>query len=480
MANWANPTLSSLYTNFLADLKARDDDLARGLDPAVATVTSPPTNAIRWNSASKKWQKWSGSAWADLSAAYAINVEGTLAAPAGSVSAPSIAFQGSATTGFYRPSADRVALAIAGVQRLFASNTGRFSFGAGESPQGVVSIAGGDFVVQETGADRALAFLNADGSVAYGQFGAASSGSNNRVFVANPRTGGTVALSVAGTDRVTVSATGATFAVPISGSGSGLTSLPAGQLTGTVAVTNGGTGKSTLNARALLGVTDLGAIDDTLIPATEGEFIYSSPANIGPGAPILWFKTSFVNRLKNVLNAGGDAPVYACRAWATFSNVEVSGTYSQSGTTIAITINGHGMNSGEGVYLDFTSPDPGGSVDGFFTVYNATADTFQVDAASSLTVSGNVTRKVHVRARGNVASVVPQAGVAYRISFTTQLADSQYAWSGSVRFEGANPQGIICATTNCLKSTGFLDVEIGNSANAFNITSSEIHVMVFR
>jgi hypothetical protein len=477
MANWANPTLSSLYTNFLADLKARDDDLARGLDPAVATVTSPPTNAIRWNSASKKWQKWSGSAWADLSAAYAINVEGTLAAPAGSVSAPSIAFQGSATTGFYRPSADRVALAIAGVQRLFASNTGRFSFGAGESPQGVVSIAGGDFVVQETGADRALAFLNADGSVAYGQFGAASSGLNNRVFVANPRTGGTVALSVAGTDRVTVSATGATFAVPISGSGSGLTSLPAGQLTGTVAVANGGTGKSTLNAKALLSVTGLGDIDDSLVPEAEGEFIYSSPSGLGPGAPIFWFRASFAALVKNTVNATGDAPVYSCRAWVTFSNVEVSGTYSQSGTTITITITGHGVVAGEGVYLDFTS---GSSVDGFFTAFNITANTFQVEAASSLTTSGNVTRKVQVRGRGNVASVIPQAGVAYRISFITQLADSQYAWSGSARFEGANPQGIVCATTNCEKAAGHFDVEIGNSANAFNTPSSEIHVMVFR
>lgn len=232
MANWANPTLSSSYTNFLAELKARDDDLALGLDPAVASVTSPPVNAIRWNSASKKWQKWNGSAWGDLSASYAINVEGTLAAPAGSVGAPSIVFQGSATTGFYRPAADRVALAIAGVQRLWVGGTGRFSFGAGESPAGVVSIAGGNFVVQETGVNRALAFLDAAGSTTYGEFGAESAGGANAAFVSNPRSTGIVALRVAGTNRLTVTSTQAYFSVPLNVS-SGITGLPAATDTAT-------------------------------------------------------------------------------------------------------------------------------------------------------------------------------------------------------------------------------------------------------
>ena len=76
MANHNLPTLTSTYTNFVSELDERLDDLAKGMDPAVTTVTNPPTNSIRWNSANKKWEKWSGTAWNELSANYAINLQG--------------------------------------------------------------------------------------------------------------------------------------------------------------------------------------------------------------------------------------------------------------------------------------------------------------------------------------------------------------------------------------------------------------------
>jgi len=66
MADHSKPILTSTYANFVSELDARMDDLAVGLDPAVTTVTNPPNNAIRWTSASKTWQKWSGSAWVAL------------------------------------------------------------------------------------------------------------------------------------------------------------------------------------------------------------------------------------------------------------------------------------------------------------------------------------------------------------------------------------------------------------------------------
>ena len=67
----------------------------------------------------------------------------------------------------------------------------------------------------------------------------------------------------------------------------------------------------------------------------------------------------------------------------------IAGTYAQSGTTVTITAVGHGLATGNSVYLDYTS---GSAVDGSFTVASApTADTFTVAAAASLSASGNVT-----------------------------------------------------------------------------------------
>lgn len=77
MANHLQPTITSTYANFVTEMDARFDDLTVGLDPAVTSATNVPTNSIRWNSVSNKWQKYNGSAWGDLSASYAINISGS-------------------------------------------------------------------------------------------------------------------------------------------------------------------------------------------------------------------------------------------------------------------------------------------------------------------------------------------------------------------------------------------------------------------
>lgn len=214
MANWANPTLSSTYTNFVSEVNGRDTDVALGMDPAFVTVTNPPTNAIRWSSAASKWQKWSGTAWNDLASSYAINVAGTLTAPLGAVATPSITFSGAATTGFYAPSAGTVALSMAGTQRLYVTSAGRFSFGAGTSPVAPVTVSGGGFAVQETAVNRGLSFTDAAGTV-YGSFGYNSAAGALDAFVSNAQSGGRVILKIASTDRVILSETAMTMAVPL-------------------------------------------------------------------------------------------------------------------------------------------------------------------------------------------------------------------------------------------------------------------------
>ena len=65
-----------------------------------------------------------------------------------------------------------------------------------------------------------------------------------------------------------------------------------------------------------------------------------------------------------------------------------TGTYSQSGTTVTITISNHGVAIGDVLTIDYTT---GSATDGSFTVATAVdANTLTVTAASSATNSGNV------------------------------------------------------------------------------------------
>lgn len=64
-----------------------------------------------------------------------------------------------------------------------------------------------------------------------------------------------------------------------------------------------------------------------------------------------------------------------------------NGTYSQSGTTVTVTINNHGLSNGASITLDFTS---GTATDGTFTISGVTTNTFTVTATASATTSGDV------------------------------------------------------------------------------------------
>ena len=72
MANWNNPVNTTSYLTVLSDLKGRDEDLATMFD--VGSPTSIPTNAVRWNSANNRFEKYNGATYDVLSSSYAINV----------------------------------------------------------------------------------------------------------------------------------------------------------------------------------------------------------------------------------------------------------------------------------------------------------------------------------------------------------------------------------------------------------------------
>lgn len=70
--DWSKPTNLSEYEDVLAEIKARDEDLAK-MDYTGAT--NLPTGVIRWNPTTNRFETWNGTAWVELAATYAINVD---------------------------------------------------------------------------------------------------------------------------------------------------------------------------------------------------------------------------------------------------------------------------------------------------------------------------------------------------------------------------------------------------------------------
>jgi len=123
---------------------------------------------------------------------------------------------------------------------------------------------------------------------------------------------------------------------------------------------------------------------------------------------------------------GSVATAYGCRAWVNFNGAgTLTGTYSQSGTTITVTITSHGLSQGKSVYITFQSGTASAEA---FTVTSVTnANVFVVTSATSRTTSGNCTLATVIRASGNVSSITDNGTGDYTVNFTTAMPDANYA-----------------------------------------------------
>ena len=157
-----------------------------------------------------------------------------------------------------------------------------------------------------------------------------------------------------------------------------------------------------------------------------------------PTSNSIGLSTSGVERVRIEENGGMSSvipggstllPSFACRAWVNFDGTtaaNLTGTYSQSGTTVTVTINNHGLLLGHSVSVDVTT---GTGVDGVYTVTGVTdVNTFTYTAGTSLTTSGNITllRRL-IRGSGNVSSVMRNAVGDYTVNFTIAMPDANYA-----------------------------------------------------
>lgn len=173
------------------------------------------------------------------------------------------------------------------------------------------------------------------------------------------------------------------------------------------------------------------------------------------------------------LNAGYGslAPVFGCRAWVNFNGTaasNLSGTYSQSGTTVTVTATAHGLLQNSQVYVDITS---GTAVDGIYTVATvAGPNTFTYTAATSLTTSGNCNLiRNTIRGSGNVSSIADNSTGDYTVNFATALPDTNYC---GVITSGvsAGTQGTI-AIEHCAAGPAFSRTTASFRVQALNLSS---------
>jgi len=145
-------------------------------------------------------------------------------------------------------------------------------------------------------------------------------------------------------------------------------------------------------------------VPSTLSP-TEYRQVMESAIG-GNAAAVLDIRTDSSKNLIAFMSS--DSPAANCVAWAHVEgtvDASVTGTYSQSGTTVTVSVVNHGHKVGQPVYTDITS---GSGVDGLYTVASVSdANTFTYTALTSLTTSGNLTlTRRKIRSGKNAAFVI--------------------------------------------------------------------------
>jgi len=240
-------------------------------------------------------------------------------------------------------------------------------------------------------------------------------------------------------------------------------------------------GTNYINAAAIIAQVDA----DPATNSMPGRLMFSTtPA--GGVTPVERVRITSTGDFRFNSGYGSVATAYGCRAWVNFDGssnaTNLTGTYSQTGTTVTVTITGHGYITGNSAFLDFTS---GTAVDGEYEVTVTDANTFTVTQASR-TTSGNVTdRRSNIRASGNVSSVADTGTGDYIVNFVTAMPDADYSVSGTAQQGGATR--VVCpfvsgggATSEPPTTTNFrVQTRLVGSSPTIS-DSTYVNVAVFR
>ena len=147
---------------------------------------------------------------------------------------------------------------------------------------------------------------------------------------------------------------------------------------------------------------------------------------------------------------------------------QVNATYSQSGTTLVVTKNDHGLFPGDDVYLDIST---GSATDETLTIISKTQNTFTLTASNSATTSGDVVyhnstefndtrwRFIRVKLRSLPTEVAFLAGerMADLIVERDSVISSTYSRSGST-------VTVTCSSAHGLSTDNRVFVEVSTGA----------------
>lgn len=97
-ADWSKPVITDTYANVLTYIGNRLNDAALLFDSSLVAGTNLQVGTKRWNASTSKWEAWSGTAWGDMAATYAISISGNAATATTAGAAPWSGITGKPTT----------------------------------------------------------------------------------------------------------------------------------------------------------------------------------------------------------------------------------------------------------------------------------------------------------------------------------------------------------------------------------------------